>query len=181
MNFIGFNKEMKGIFYVFLLFLVFGLISLYIADSIKLKYSLVRDNFVNQLSVKDSSNVDVNKIEKTLQTINEKFHTSESIAIYVKRDGINDVQYFDLDLKEAEYLFPVNTVKEDNLITEGFRVTEGFKAGNYYIVHHFFPNWFYLFPIALFTVSGVLFILWILLQIKYTYTSRNLKQKPLIN
>ncbi|SMQ80617.1 hypothetical protein SAMN05444673_3945 [Bacillus sp. OV166] len=177
MSYVGFNKKMKGLFYVFLLFLVIGWISLKIADSINYEYDMVRDNFVNQIDGKDLSNNDIKKIENSLQTINEKFHTSESIAIYVKKDGINDVQYFDLDLKNAEYLFPIITVKKDNLITEGFQLTEGIEAGKYYIVHRYIPDWYYLFPVALFTVSGVLFLLWLILQIKYIYTTRLFKLK----
>ncbi|MGA3674339.1 hypothetical protein [Lysinibacillus agricola] len=177
MNFFGFNKKTKGLLYIFLLFFGLGLISFNIADSIKSEYSMVRDKFISQINGKDLSDNDIKKIENTLQAINERFHTSESIAIYGKKDGVNDIQYFYLDFNEAEYFFPINTRMKENLITELFYLTEGFDAGKYYIVHRYFPDWFYLFPVGLFTISGVLFILWILFQIKHVYTTRLIKLK----
>ncbi|MFJ5763161.1 hypothetical protein ACIQAA_29415 [Neobacillus sp. NPDC093182] len=137
---------------------------------------MARENFVNQINGKDLSNNEIKRIENSLQTINEKFHTFESIAIYEKKTGINNFQYyFDLDLKDAEYLFLLNTVKKDNLITEGFRVVEGLEAGEYYVVHYYYPGWFFLIPIALFIVSGVLFLIWLIPQIKQVYTTRLFK------
>ncbi|WP_391115911.1 hypothetical protein [Psychrobacillus sp. L3] len=177
MDFVGFNKKTKGLIYCFLLFLVLGLTSFNIADSIKNEYSVVRDNLISQIIGKDLNNNDIKKIENTLQAINEKFHTSESIAIYNKKDGVNDVQYFYLDLEEADYLFPINAGMKENLMTESFYPTEGFDAGKYYIVHRYFAERFYLFPVGLFTICGVLFILWLLLQIKYVYTTRLFKFK----
>ncbi|MFE6170397.1 hypothetical protein ACFVP8_21330 [Viridibacillus arvi] len=177
MEFFEFNKKTKGLLYIFLLFLALGLISFNIADSIKSEYSMVRDNFISQINGKDLSNNDINKIENTLQAINEKFQTSESIVIFEKKDGVNDIQYSYLDLIEAEYVFPMNAGMKENLITESFYPTEGFDAGKYYVVHRYFPDWFYLFPIGLFSVSGVLFLLWILFQIKHVYTTRLIKLK----
>ncbi|WP_391201469.1 hypothetical protein [Psychrobacillus sp. L4] len=177
MNFVGFNKKTKGLIYISLLFLILGLISFNIADSIKSEYSVVRDNLISQINGKQLNNNDIKKIENTIQAINEKFHTSESIAIYSKKDGVNDEQYFYLDLKEAEYLFPINAGMIKNLITEFFYPSEGFDVGKYYIVHHYFADWFYLFPVGLFTLSGVLFVLWLLFQIKYIYTTRLIKHK----
>ncbi|MED4229247.1 hypothetical protein [Neobacillus cucumis] len=81
-------------------------------------------------------------------------------------------QYFESDLKDVEYLFPINTVKKDNFIIEGFQVGEGFEAGQYFIVHRYFPQWYFLIPATLFTLSGILFLLWLLFQIKYVYTTR---------
>ncbi|MEO2075960.1 MAG: hypothetical protein ABGX20_11370 [Bacillus sp. (in: firmicutes)] len=179
MDFVYFNKKSKGLFYAFLVFLVFGVISFNIADSISYRYNMVRDNFVNQINGKDLSNKDIKRLENSLQTINKRFHTSESIAIYVKNDGINSIQYMNSDLKEAEYLFPLNTVKKDNFITEGFQVTEVLESGKYVIVHRYIPDWFFLIPIALFTISGILFMLWILFQIKYAYTTRWTKLKAI--
>ncbi|MEH6947683.1 hypothetical protein V7068_11550, partial [Bacillus sp. JJ634] len=79
--------------------------------------------------------------------------------------------------KDAQYLFPLNTVKKDNFITEGFRVGEGFDTGEYYVVHYYYPDWFFLIPIALFIVSGMLFLFWLIPQIKYVYTTRLFKHK----
>jgi len=176
-DFFGFNKKTKGLLYIFLLFFGLGLISFNMADSIKYEYSMVRDNFISQINGKGLRDNDIKKIENTLYAINEKFHTSESIAIYGKKDGVNDIQYSYLDFNEAEYFFPINTRMKENLITELFYLTEGFDTGKYYIVHRYFPDWFYLFPVGLFTVSGVLFILWFLFQIKHVYTARLIKLK----
>ncbi|QFF99257.1 hypothetical protein PB01_10680 [Psychrobacillus glaciei] len=177
MKFAGFNKKTKGLIHISLLFLILGLISFNIVDSIKSEYSVVRDNLISQINGEQSKNYDIKKIENTLQAINERFHTSESIAIYSKKDGVDEVQYFNLDLKEAEYLFPLNAGMKENLITELFYPSEGFDVGKYYIVHRYFADWFYLFPVGLFTLSGVLFILWLLFQIKYIYTTRLSKHK----
>jgi hypothetical protein len=177
MNFVGFNKKIKAIFYVFLLFLVLGIISLKIADSISYKYSIVRENLLNQIINKDLTENDIKKIENSLQTINEKFYTAETIAMFDKKPGINFTEYFKADFKAAKYLFPMNAVKKGNILNDGFRVTEGFDGGNLYIVHHYFPDWYYIFPVALFILSGVLLMLWLLFQIKYVYNSRQFRVK----
>jgi hypothetical protein len=152
--------------------MVLGLISFKIADSIDYKYRMVHENFVNQINGKDLSDKDIKNIERSLRTINETFHTFESVAIFTKKDGFNFSQYFESDFKDAEYLFPINIVKKDNFITEGFQVGAGFEAGKYFVVHRSFPQWYFLIPATLFTVSGILFMLWLLFQIKYVCTTR---------
>ncbi|MFJ7406847.1 MULTISPECIES: hypothetical protein [unclassified Lysinibacillus] len=175
MKFIGLNKKTKRLFYGFILFLVLGLISINLADSAKLNYRDARNNFISEFNGKNLYGNDIKNIELTLQAINERFHTSESIAIYDKKDDIRDVQYLNLDFNEAKHVFPINANNKENLLTILFYVTEGFKAGDYYIVNRYFPDWFYVFPIVFFTVSAVLFVLWAVLQLKYIYKTKLFK------
>jgi hypothetical protein len=175
MKFIGVNKNMKRLFYGFILFLVLGVLSINLADSAKSNYRDARNNFISEFNGKNLSDNDIKNIEHTLKAINEQFHTSESIAIYDKKDGIHDVQYLNLDFKEAKHVFPLNADNKENLLTTLFCVTEGFKAGEYYIVNRYFPNWFYAFPIVFFSVSATLFALWTVCQLKYIYKKKLFK------
>ncbi len=175
MKFIGLNKKTKRLFLGFILFLALGLISINLADSAKLNYREARNNFISEFNGKNLSDKDIINIEQTLQAMNEQFHTSESIAIYDKRDGIENVQYLNLDFKEAKHVFPFNADNKSNLLTTSFYSIEGFKAGNYYIVHLYFPDWFYVFPIGLFTISAVFFVLWARIQLPFKYVTKLFK------
>ncbi|MFJ5790277.1 hypothetical protein ACIP9G_09305 [Lysinibacillus sp. NPDC093197] len=175
MKFIILNKKTKHLFWGFMLFLVLGLISINLADSAKLNYRDARNNFISEFNGKNLSDNDIKNIEHTLEAINERFHTSESIAIFDKKGGIHDVQYLNLDFKEAKHVFPFNADNKENLLTTFFYVTEGFKAVEYYIVNRYFPDWFYAFPIVFFTVSAALFVLWTVCQLKYIYKTKRFK------
>lgn len=169
------NRKIKGLFSIFILCLGVGLICLFIANSIDVKYNVARDNLVTQISDKNLSDKEIRKIKNTLQSINTRFHTSEYVAIFEKNDGINDVQYLDLDLKKALFLFPMNAKKKDNIITKGISPTEGFDGEKYYIVHQYTLDWYYLFPVGFIAASGILLILMAICQFRYVYT-QNLKQ-----
>ena len=160
-------KKTRRVFYGFLLFLVVGFSSFYLAESFNANYREVRNTFISELNGKDLSSRDIQNIEQTLHAINAQFHTDESIAIHVKKASIEDIQYINLDFKEAQHVFPMNADNQVTLLTELFYVTEGFKAGQYFIVHRYFPDWYYVLPIALFTISALLFTLWAFLQLKY--------------
>lgn len=175
MKYIGINKKTKRLFFGFILFLVLAFISLNLADYAKSNYRDARNHFINEFNGKNLSDKDIINIEQTLQAMNEQFHTSESIAIYDKRDGIENVQYLNLDFKEAKHVFPFNADNKSNLLTTSFYSIEGFKAGNYYIVHRYFPNWFYVFPIGLFTISAVFFVLWARIQLPFKYVTKLFK------
>jgi len=69
----------------------------------------------------------------------------------------------------------MNADNQVTLLTKLFYVTEGFKAGQYFIVHRYFPDWYYVFPIALFTINALLFVLWAFFQFKYMTTTKILK------
>jgi len=168
-------KKKRRLFYGFLLFLVLGFISFHIAESFNASYREVRNTFISEFNGKDVSSRDIQNIEQTLHAINAQFHTDESIAIYVKKASIEDIHYINLDFKEAQHVFPMNADNQVTLLTELFYVTEGFTAGEYFIVHRYFPDWYYVFPIALFTISAILFVLWAVIQLKYMATTKIFK------
>ncbi|MFJ7667385.1 hypothetical protein ACIQXI_09760 [Lysinibacillus sp. NPDC097195] len=157
------------------MFLVLGFISFQIAESLNESYREVRNTFINELNGKNLSSGDIQNIEQTLHAINAQFHTGESIAIHVKKASIEDIQYINLDFTEAQHVFPMNADNQVSLLTELFYVTEGFNAGEYYFVHRYFPDWYYVLPIALFIISALLFVLWAYLQLKYMSTTKILK------
>jgi hypothetical protein len=132
-------------FWCFFLFLVTGLISLRVADSMSDKYQLDRNHFLELLEVSKPSDGDMSEIKGIVSAMNEKYHTSESIYFF----------------KENEWV-----TQKRNLITELFYVTERFSVGHYTIVHHYHPDWFFLLPIALLVLSSISLMMWVFVQRK---------------
>lgn len=181
MRYLGSNKIVRFIIYISFLFLIGGLISLHIADSKKVEYGKFRDRFVGKLeNYKELSHKELLEIETSINGVNKEFHTLESVAVYLKRNGNTDISYYDLDLKDAEHLFPSNSI-DTRSKKELFTVSEGFEVGNYFIVHRYIPDSYYAFPITLFTFSGILFIIWLISQIRYAYDIRQLKYRLLLS
>ncbi len=180
MHYLGSNKIVRATIYTCFLFLIGGLISLHIADSKKVEYGKFRDQFVGKLdNYKELSQKELIAIETSINGVNKEFHTFENVAIYPKRNENTDISYYDLDLKDAEYLFPSNSIaSRDN--KELFTVSEGYEVGNYFIVHRYIPDWYYAYPITLFTFSGILFIIWLMSQIRYAYDIRQLKYRLIL-
>lgn len=180
MHYLGSNKIVRATIFTCFLFLIGGLISLHIADSKKVEYGKFREQFVGKLdNYKELHQKELIEIETSINGVNKEFLTFENVAIYPKRNKNTDISYYDLDLIDAEYLYPSNSINpRDN--KELLTVTEGFEVGNYFIVHRYIPDWYYAFPIILFTFSGILFIVWLLSQIRYAYTIRQLKYRPIL-
>jgi hypothetical protein len=144
------------LFYFFLFFSVLGLISLEIADSIKFQYSEARDNLIEKLEVSKLSNEDIAGIEAAIQDINEKYHTSESISFSKSGEIITKME------------------NQSNIFNETFYVTEQFDVGDHTIIHRYNPDWYFLFPSALLTISGILLIIWVFIQGKKLYKLRHI-------
>jgi uncharacterized protein YeeX (DUF496 family) len=102
------------LFWCFLFFLVSGLISLRVADSMSDKYQLYRNHFLERLEVSKPSDLDIAEIKGIVSAMNEKYNTSESIYFF----------------KENEWV-----TQKRNLITELFYVSERFRVGHYTIKH----------------------------------------------
>jgi hypothetical protein len=138
-------KLKTKLFWSFLFFLVTGLTSLRVADSMSDKYQFDRNHFLERLEVSQPSDGDMAEIKGMVSAMNEKFHTSESIYFF----------------KENEWVS-----QKRNLITELFYVTERFSVGHYTIVHHYHPDWFFLLPIAFLILSSISLMLWMFAQRK---------------
>ncbi|MBH0171536.1 MAG: hypothetical protein ACQET8_22270 [Bacillota bacterium] len=74
------------LFWCFLIFLVTGLISLRVADSMSDKYQFDRNHFLERLEVSQPSDGDLAEIKGMVSAINEKYHTSESIYFFKEND-----------------------------------------------------------------------------------------------
>ncbi|TRZ39827.1 hypothetical protein CEQ21_02455 [Niallia circulans] len=174
MQLLGFNRTIRVLFYCFLVVLIFGIISLFIANSITNNYRKSREELVGQIeNDKQLSQSDFREMGYSIQAINEKFHSFESVAIYQESDN-RALSYYDMDVKEAAYVFP-SELNQNDWMNELFIGAEGFEAGNFFIVHRDFIDWYYVFPFCLFSISGVLFLLWLILQVKHVYTGRIMK------
>ncbi|MBH0171533.1 MAG: hypothetical protein ACQET8_22295 [Bacillota bacterium] len=139
------------LFYFFLFFSVLGLISLEVAGSIKFQYSEARDNFIAQLEISKFSNEDIAGIEASIQDINEKYHTVESISFSKYGETNAQIQ------------------NHRNILNEAFTVTEKFEISDYTIIHSYNPDWYFLFPMVFLSISGILLIVWLSIQGKKLY------------
>lgn len=179
MRFVGFNRTIRVLFYCFLVVLILGIISLYIASSKTANYKVYRDQLFNQLeNYNQLTHKEFMEIEASIKAINEEFHSFESVAIYLKNDNRAN-GYYDRNINEADYVFP-SDLKRNKWMDDLFIGAEGFEAGNFFIVHRDFVDWYYVFPLGLFSIGGILFILWIILQAKHVYKGRMLKSKHML-
>jgi hypothetical protein len=137
--------------YFFLFFSVLGLLSLEVAGSIKFQYSEARGNFIEQLEISKFSKEDIAGIEASIQDINEKYHTFESISFI--KDGETNTQI----------------QNHRNILNEAFTVTEKLEIGDYTIIHSYNPDWYFLFPMVFLSISGILLIVWLSIQGKKLY------------
>jgi hypothetical protein len=144
------------LFYFFLFFSVLGLISLDVADSIKFQYSEARENLIEQLVVSKFSNEDIVGIEASIQDINEKYHTFESISFSKGGETNTKIQ------------------NHWNILNKAFSVTEKFDIGDYTIIHRYNSDWYFLFPLVFLTISGILLIVWLFVQGKKLHRMRHL-------
>lgn len=179
MQFVGFNKTIRVLFYCFLVVFIFGMISLYIASAKTANYTVYRDQLFDQLE--NDNQLSHNKFKEigaSIQAMNKEFHSFESVAIYQKNDNRTNV-YYDKNIKEAHYVFPSDLIR-NKWMDELFIGAEGFEAGNFFIVHRDFVEWYYVFPLCLFSAGGILFILWLILQVKHVYKGQMLKFKHML-
>ncbi|MBH0159639.1 hypothetical protein [Fictibacillus sp. 26RED30] len=139
------------LFYFFLFFLVLGLLSLEVVGSIKFQYSEARGNLIEQLEISKFSKEDIAGIEASIQDINEKYLTFESISFI--KDGETNAQI----------------QNHRNILNEAFTVTEKFEIGDYTIIHRYNPDWYFLFPLVFLSISGILLIVWLIVQGKKLY------------
>ena len=176
MQFVGFNRTIRVLFYCFLVVLILGIISLYIASSKTVNYEVYRDQLINQLeNYNQLSHNDFKGIGASIQAMNEEFHSFESVAIYLKNDNRTN-EYYDMNINEADYVFP-SDLKLNKWMDELFIGAEGFEAGSFFIVQRDCVDWYYVFPVCLFSIGGILFLLWLILQVKHVYKGRMLKFK----
>ncbi|MGV3467314.1 MAG: hypothetical protein ACO1OT_18740 [Heyndrickxia sp.] len=142
--------------YVSLLLFIFGLISLSMANSVHKKYETSRDNLLSKIEVNNLSTQQIYQIGKDVEEINNRFHTDEYIAIYTSTDHKFS--------KEPDYSFPSKAPLKDNVLTKAAYPIERYKGQNFFVVHQYFPNWYYLIPISLLSLSAVFLIIWTAFQ-----------------
>lgn len=144
-----------------LFLLVLGIISLFIANSVHKNYGISRNNLLNMIEVNNLSTQQIDKIGNAVKEINNRFHTDEYIAIYTSKDNKFS--------KEPNYSFPSKAQLKDNLLTRAAYPIERYNGKNFFVVHQYFPDWYYLFSISLFSLSAIFLIIWTAFQVKLIF------------
>ncbi|MES1047297.1 hypothetical protein FOA22_22865 [Heyndrickxia oleronia] len=144
-----------------LFLLVLGIISLFIANSVHKNYGISRNNLLNMIEVNNLSTQQIDKIGNAVKEINNRFHTDEYIAIYTSKDNKFS--------KVPNYSFPSKAQLKDNLLTRVAYPIERYNEKNFFVVHQYFPDWYYLFPISLFSLSAIFLIIWTAFQVKLIF------------
>ncbi|WP_336993026.1 hypothetical protein [Bacillus toyonensis] len=172
----------KGLLITFLLSLTATFCTFLIADKIHTNFYIEQDKMINKITeiIKDQkilTQQETRQIELMVQSHKEHYPTYQYFALHPKKNHINDKNISSINPKYSQYLYPKQAKKRVRIIADTFFVSEALEAGDWYIVHQYHPTGGHYYEIAvlLTSISGVILIIWLFLQVRYLLWIRQLK------
>ncbi|MCU4770307.1 hypothetical protein [Bacillus toyonensis] len=172
----------KGLLITFLLFLTATFCTFLIADKIHTNFYIEQDKMINKITeiIKDKkilTQQETRQIELMVKSHKEYYPTYQYFALYPKENHINDKDIASINSKYSQYLYPEQAKKRVGIMADAFFVSEALEAGDWYIVHQYHPTGghYYEITVLLASISGVILIIWLFLQVRYLLWIRQLK------
>lgn len=172
----------KGLLITFLLSLTATFCTFLIADKIHTNFYIEQDKMINKITeiIKDKKILTQQKtrqIERIVQSHKEHYPTYQYFALHPKENHINDKDIASINPKYSQYLYPEQAKKRVGIMADTFFVSEALEAGDWYIVQQYHPTggYYYEITVLLASISGVILIIWLFLQVRYLLWIRQLK------
>ena len=172
----------KGLLITFLLSLTATFCTFLIADKIHTNFYIEQDKIINKITeiIKDQkilTQQETRQIERMVQSHKEHYPTYQYFALHPKENHINDKYIAYINPKYSQYLYPEQEKKRVGIMADTFFVSEALEVGDWYIVHQYHPTGghYYEITVLLASISGVILIIWLFLQVRYLLWIRQLK------
>ena len=172
----------KGLLITFLLSLTATFCTFLIADKIHTNFYIEQDKIINKITeiIKDQkilTQQETRQIERMVQSHKEHYPTYQYFALHPKENHINDKYIAYINPKYSQYLYPEQAKKRVGIMADTFFVSEALEVGDWYIVHQYHPTGghYYEITVLLASISGVILIIWLFLQVRYLLWIRQLK------
>ncbi|WP_137842746.1 hypothetical protein [Bacillus sp. 2SH] len=172
----------KGLLITFLLSLTATFCTFLIADKIHTNFYIEQDKMINKITeiIKDQkilTQQETRQIERMVQSHKEHYPTYQYFALHSKENHINDKDIASINPKYLQYLYPEQAKKRIGIMADTFFISEALEAGDWYIVHQYHPTGghYYEITVLLASISGVILIIWLFLQVRYLLWIRQLK------
>lgn len=172
----------KGLLITFLLSLTATFCTFLIADKIHTNFYIEQDKMINKITeiIKDQkilTQQETRQIERMVQSHKEHYPTYQYFALHPKENHINNKDIASINPKYSQYLYPEQAKKRVGIMADTFFVSEALEVGDWYIVHQYHPTGghYYEITVLLASISGVILIIWLFLQVRYLLWIRQLK------
>ncbi|MCY8235456.1 hypothetical protein [Priestia endophytica] len=177
----GFRKKSlrsKSLLILCLISLITTLVTFKIADDTHSKFYVEQDYIISEikdeLEGENSLTKEENQRIRTMVQVHQNNYPSyQYLALYPKeKNQMKDYQYdsilADLDLYQAQYVYPLNQEVKRGFLADSFYISEAVDAGEWYIVQQYHPtgSYYYEITVVFFSLSLISLILYVGIEIR---------------